>query len=95
MLIYLKGHSDIISPSQNYVSTIVSRGNSLMLKKTKNENSHYLLFKYRETELAISLSWGFLFCFVCLFLAAPHGLWDLSSLTSDQTRAHGSESTES
>ena len=29
------------------------------------------------------------------FLAVPHGLWDLSSLTRDGTWAHGSESAES
>ena len=34
----------------------------------------------------------FLFSF---FSAMPHGLWDLSSLTRDQTQAHSSESTKS
>ena len=33
--------------------------------------------------------------FFFLFLAAPRGLWDLSSLTKDRTWALGSESTES
>ena len=32
--------------------------------------------------------------FFFFFLAAPHGLWDLSSPTRDYTQVHGSESTE-
>ena len=34
-----------------------------------------------------------LFIYLCVcFLAMPHGLWDLSSPTRDQSQAHGTES---
>ena len=33
--------------------------------------------------------------YLFFFLAIPYGLWDLSSLTRDQTEAHVSESLES
>ena len=38
------------------------------------------------------LDFIFAFCLLLLFLATPLVLWDLSSLTRDQTQAHGSES---
>ena len=37
----------------------------------------------------------FFFFFLFFFLATPHGMWDLSSLTRDQTCAPCSGSTES
>ena len=58
MLIYLKGCTDITS-SQNCVSIIiVSHGNSLTLKREK-DNGSYLLYKYKEAELATNLSYLF------------------------------------
>ena len=37
----------------------------------------------------------FLNLFIVYFSATPSSLWDVSSLTRDQTRAHSSESTKS
>ena len=38
---------------------------------------------------------NFIYLFICLFLAALHSLWDLSSLTRDRTRVLSNESAES
>lgn len=40
-----------------------------------------------------ALPLGGICVYIHMFWAAPHGLWDLSSLTKDQIWAQGSEST--
>ena len=58
---------------------------------------HVSIFEssHLEGSYVGDLLYLFICLFVCFLLAMPRGLGDLSSLTGDCTRAHGSESAES